>query len=54
MAYETLLVETDGPVGVITLNRPKALNAANRRVTEARQNTQHRLHEKSSARLFAG
>jgi enoyl-CoA hydratase len=29
MAYETLLVETDGPVGVITLNRPEALNALN-------------------------
>jgi enoyl-CoA hydratase len=27
MAYETLLIETDGPVGVITLNRPDALNA---------------------------
>ncbi|MEZ5939343.1 MAG: enoyl-CoA hydratase [Hyphomonadaceae bacterium] len=29
MSYETLLVETDGPVGVITLNRPEALNALN-------------------------
>ena len=29
MAYETLLVETDGAVGVITLNRPEALNALN-------------------------
>lgn len=27
MAYEHILVETRGPVGVITLNRPKALNA---------------------------
>ena len=32
MAYETLLVETRGPVGLITLNRPKALNALNARV----------------------
>jgi enoyl-CoA hydratase len=35
MAYETILVETRGPVGIITLNRPKALNALNRQlVTE--------------------
>jgi enoyl-CoA hydratase len=27
MAYENILVETNGKVGVITLNRPKALNA---------------------------
>ena len=27
MAYEYILVETRGPVGLITLNRPKALNA---------------------------
>jgi enoyl-CoA hydratase len=29
MSYETLLVETRGRVGVITLNRPEALNALN-------------------------
>jgi len=29
MAYETILVETHGAVGVITLNRPEALNALN-------------------------
>ena len=29
MAYETLLVETDGNIGIITLNRPDALNALN-------------------------
>src|SRR5262245_41739163 len=28
-AYETLLVTTKGKVGVITLNRPQALNALN-------------------------
>ncbi|TSE18203.1 putative enoyl-CoA hydratase echA8 [Tepidimonas alkaliphilus] len=28
-AYETLLTRTDGPVGIIQLNRPKQLNALN-------------------------
>ena len=32
MAYETILVETRGKVGLITLNRPKALNALNSQV----------------------
>ncbi|HEX2134605.1 MAG TPA: enoyl-CoA hydratase [Microvirga sp.] len=27
MAYETILAETRGPVGLVTLNRPQALNA---------------------------
>jgi enoyl-CoA hydratase len=29
MAYETLLTETRGRVGLITLNRPQQLNALN-------------------------
>lgn len=29
MAYETIIVETRGKVGLLTLNRPKALNALN-------------------------
>ncbi|RYB03932.1 enoyl-CoA hydratase [Lichenibacterium ramalinae] len=31
-SYDTILVERRGRVGIITLNRPKALNALNRRV----------------------
>ncbi len=29
MTYENIIVETRGPVGLVTLNRPKALNALN-------------------------
>jgi enoyl-CoA hydratase len=32
MAYENIIVETRGKVGLITLNRPKALNALNTQV----------------------
>lgn len=32
MAYETIKVETKGRVGIVTLNRPKALNALNRQI----------------------
>jgi enoyl-CoA hydratase len=32
MAYETILVEKRGPVGLVTLNRPKALNALNKQL----------------------
>jgi enoyl-CoA hydratase len=34
MPYETILIETSRRVGLITLNRPKALNAINRLLTE--------------------
>lgn len=33
MTWNTLLVSTDGPVGVIRLNRPAALNALNLELT---------------------
>ena len=32
MTFETILVETRGKVGLITLNRPQALNALNRQI----------------------
>lgn len=33
MTCESILVATDGPVGIITLNRPEALNALDSRIT---------------------
>ena len=32
MAYETIVIEQEGPVGILKLNRPQALNALNRQV----------------------
>ncbi len=34
MAYECILTETDGAVGIITLNRPEALNAFNAKLMD--------------------
>ena len=34
MAYENIIVETRGHVGLVTLNRPKALNALNQALVE--------------------
>lgn len=34
MAYETLLIEIDDHIGVVTLNRPEALNAINAQMLE--------------------
>ena len=41
MSYETILLETRGKVGLITLNRPQALNALNRAVADLQQASAH-------------
>lgn len=33
LPYETVLTETDGPAGILRLNRPEALNALNTQIT---------------------
>ena len=50
MPYETLLVDRDGPVVQITLNRPKALNALNRQLLEELSDVIHEIAEDESAR----
>ena len=42
-AYETILVSTKGKVGIITLNRPNALNALNAQLIERGQSRARRL-----------
>ncbi len=52
MSYETILLDVQGRVGLITLNRPQALNALNAQlINELNQaldtlerNPEHRLH----------
>ena len=34
MAYEMILFETEGPVAIITINRPKAMNALSPQVVD--------------------
>src|SRR4030095_10093383 len=34
MAYENILVRTEGRVGIVTLNRPQALNALNTKLMD--------------------
>ena len=46
MSLETFLVERDGPVAIVTLNRPKALNALSRLLlTELSASSRDRGHD---------
>jgi enoyl-CoA hydratase len=51
MPYETLLVERDGPVVQVTLNRPKALNALNRQLLEELSQVLDEIAADESARV---
>ena len=53
MSYETLLVEVRGPVGLITLNRPKALNALSGQTMDELTQALDALEEVAKATLPA-
>jgi enoyl-CoA hydratase len=48
MAYENILVERDGSVAIITLNRPKALNALNEALLGEVERAMHELENDRS------
>jgi enoyl-CoA hydratase len=50
VAYETLLLERDGPVAIITINRPKVLNALNATVLDELSRIFGELERDSSVR----
>ncbi len=52
MAYETLLYETDGEIGVLTLNRPKVINAINRRMSEELTDFWRQRHQDFDTRVI--
>jgi len=45
MPYETLIIEREGPVLLITVNRPKALNALSRAVIDELSNVLSEAHD---------
>jgi enoyl-CoA hydratase len=51
MPYETLLVDRDGPVILVTLNRPKAHNALNRRLLDELSHVIDEIAADDSARV---
>jgi len=52
MAYNNILVETDGPVAVLIINRPKALNALSNDVLADISAALDQLEQESSVRVL--
>ena len=51
MAFDNLLIERDGAVAIVTINRPKVLNALN--VADARRAASRRARARSATTAFA-
>ena len=54
MAYDTLIVEKDGLIGTVTINRPKSLNALNSAVLRELAQAARELGESCRAIIFTG
>ena len=47
MEYETLLYDADGEIGILTLNRPRVVNAFNRQMVDELIDFWHKRHDDS-------
>src|SRR5262245_8162493 len=56
MAFDNLLIERDGGGALVTINRPKVLNALNRRTTEElrRAVLEHKYDEQVGVLIITG
>lgn len=52
MSFETLLIERDGAVAVVTINRPKVLNALNGQTIDELQRAMTELRDDASVRAI--
>lgn len=52
MSFETLLVDRDGAVAVVTINRPKVLNALNSQTVSELQQVMQQLQQDSGVRTI--
>jgi len=52
MAYENLLYEKKGVIATITINRPKVLNALNRRTVEELRECLHQVRDDAEVRVL--
>ena len=52
MSFETLLVERDGAVAVVSINRPKVLNALNSQTIAELGHAMHELHHDTGVRAI--
>jgi enoyl-CoA hydratase/carnithine racemase len=52
MEYETLLYDADGEIGILTLNRPRVVNAFNRQMVDELIDFWHKRHDDFEVRVI--